>query len=68
MDLKKKIKFPNLASEMAKRGESQKTLGDLLGLTQSTISRKLAGKIDWTMQEINAICEYYEKGYCQLFK
>lgn len=68
MDLKKQVKYPNLVSEMARRGESQKTIAHLLGVTQATISRKLSGKIDWTMKEINAICEYYGMGFCQLFK
>lgn len=65
---KTKIKFPNLVSEMAKRGEDQKTLANLLGVTRATISRKLSGKIEWSVNEIDAICEYYGKDYYQLFK
>ena len=53
---------------MAKRGEDQKTLANLLGVTRATISRKLSGKIEWSVNEIDAICEYYGKDYYQLFK
>ena len=68
MNKKHEVLFPNLVSEMARRGENQKTLASLLGVTSATISRKLAGKIDWSIGEIDIICEHYKKDYYQLFK
>lgn len=68
MEKKKVVKFPNLVGEMAKNGETQKTIGDLLGLKPSTISRKLSGQIDWSIGEVEILCEYFGKDYYQLFK
>lgn len=65
---KKNIKYPGLLAEMAKRGEDQGTLAKLLISTRATISRKLAGKNQWSIDEIDKICEYYGKDYYQLFK
>lgn len=65
---KKEIKFPNLLVEMVKSGEKQKELGNLLGLTNASISRKLSGKTEWSLKEVDAICEHYGKDYKELFK
>lgn len=64
----KKIKYPNLIGEMAKHGDTQKTLGDLLNITDSSVSRRLSGEIEWTISEIDIICEHYKKNYYELFK
>lgn len=64
----KVVKYPNLAAEMARNGENQKTIADLLNLTQATISRKLAGLVDWSIGEVEVVCEHYGKDYYQLFK
>ena len=61
-------KYPKLREEMKKHGETQKTLAKLLGLTTATISRKLAGKIEWSLGEVETICEHYKKDYYELFK
>lgn len=68
MDKKKVVKFPNLVSEMARNGETQKTIGDLLGLTSASISRKLSGETAWSIAEVEQLCEYFGKDYYQLFK
>lgn len=64
----KKIQFPELVGEMARRGDTQKTLGKLLGLTNSAISKRLSGKTEWTISEVDTICDYYKKNYYELFK
>jgi len=68
MEKKEQVKFPNLVAEMAKNCESQKTVAKLLGVTQPTIHRKLAGKCEWTIGDIEILCEHYKKDYYQLFK
>ena len=65
---KHEIKYPNLEVEMSRNGDTQKKLADLLNITQQTVSKKLAGKVDWTIGEIEIICEHYSKDYYQLFK
>lgn len=64
----KKIKYPELAGEMAKRGDTQKTLGNLLGVNCSSISRRLSGEIEWSISEIDILCKRYNKNYYELFK
>ena len=64
----KKVIYPGLVAEMAKRGETQEVLSKLLGLRRETISRKFSGKFEWTISEIDKICEYYQKDYYELFK
>lgn len=64
----KEIKFPNLLAEMARRGDNQGTLARLLKNTQAGISRRLSGKTDWQVWEIEKLCEYYGKDYYYLFK
>ena len=64
----KKILYPELVGEMAKRGESQNTLAELLGTTYWAIHRRMLGVTEWTMSEIDKVCEYYGKSYDDLFK
>lgn len=64
----KVIKYPGLVAEMARRGDTQKTICKLLGLTISNVSRRFSGKVDWSISEIEKICEYYGKDYYELFK
>lgn len=64
----KKIIFPELIGEMAKRGDTQKTLAELLDLPCASISRRLSGEIEWSISEVDKVCEYYKKGYYELFK
>lgn len=64
----KVIKYPNLAGEMGKHGDSQKTLAELLGITNASVSRRLAGISEWSISEIEKLCEHYNKDYYELFK
>ena len=62
------MKYPKLRAEMAKQGMSQKALAQLLEVSQPTISRKMLGKCDWTIGEIETICNIFNKDYYELFK
>lgn len=64
----RELKYPNLLAEMRRHGETQDDLGELLGLCRTTINFKLSGKYDWTIGEIEIICNHYEKDYYELFK
>lgn len=64
----KKVKYPELAGEMAKRGDTQKSLATLLGITYASVCRRLSGKSEWTISEVEKICEHYGKNYYELFK
>lgn len=62
------VKYPELVGEMAKNGDTQKALAKLLGITHSSVCRKLSGKNEWSISEIDKICEHYNKSYNELFK
>ena len=65
---REKPKYPVLVGEMRKHRETQQTLGKLLGINRMTVGKKLVGKYDWTISEIEVICNHYQKDYYQLFK
>lgn len=64
----KKIYYPELVAEMAKKGESQTSLAKLLEMSRPAMSNRLAGKTEWTISEIDKLCEYFDKDYYTLFK
>lgn len=65
--MKRKNLYPDLRAEMARRGETHKDLAKLLFLDTSAISRRLSGEIEWSIGEIETICNYYKKNYYELF-
>lgn len=64
----KKVLYPDLVAEMAKRGETQRSLAKAIGLTYSAVWRRISGKQEWSINEIDKICEHYNKNYYELFK
>ena len=66
--MEEEIRFPKLMAEMKKRKENQNTIAKLLNESQATVSRKLAGKFEWTIGEVDILCEHFKKDYYQLFK
>lgn len=64
----RKILYPNLALEMMKHGDLQEDLAKKLGISIGTACRKLRGKNEWKISEINKLCEIYNKSYEELFK
>ena len=64
----KKILYTELVGEMAKHGDTEQSIADLLGMTYSSVSRRLAGRTQWNIDEIDKLCEYYDKNYYELFK
>lgn len=64
----KEVKYPNLVGEMARHGDTQRTIADLLNTSYNSIWRRLTGRTEWTISEIDKLCEYYQKNYDELFK
>lgn len=64
----KKIVYLELIAEMAKRGETRRSVAKLLGISNATISRKLSNETEWTISEIEKLCDFFGKDYYELFK
>jgi len=64
----KKRKYPGLVAEMVIQGETQKELAKVIGITPMAMSYKMTGKNDFTISEVETICEHYNKNYYELFK
>lgn len=43
---------------MARRRRTQAQLGEVLGLAQSAVSRRLNGAVEWNVSELLAIAEF----------
>lgn len=64
----RQYKYPNLVNEMKENKDNISDLAKLLKVTPQTISSKLADVREWTIGEIEILCNYYEKDYYYLFK
>ena len=62
------IKYMDLFIQMKRNGDTQKSIAKAIGISQQSISNKLAGKNEWTKSEIDKICKHYNKTYEELFK
>ena len=62
------VKYPGLVAEMAIHGDTQKTIAKLLGIASPNVGKRFSGKVEWSISEIEKICEYYGKDYYELFK
>lgn len=51
---------------MGRRRVSQKQLGEFLGYTQGTMSKRLNGSKSWTIDELDAIAGYFSVGLADL--
>ena len=64
----KELVYPNLYAEIMRNGEKQQDIGNLLGIAKTTVNHKLSGKYDWTISEIETLCNHFKKDYYELFK
>lgn len=65
---KAEIKYPNITYEMKKHKHTRKAIAEVLGITTMSLYRKLTGRNDWTIGEVDKLCEYYKKNFYELFK
>lgn len=63
----KTVMFPNLLAEMARHGETKKTVAELLNLSLPSVCRRFDGTVEWSKPEIDMLCMHYEKPYDYLF-
>lgn len=48
----------NLRAEMARRGIRQTDLAEVLGMSQASLSNRLAGKAEWKLSELQVIAQH----------
>ena len=60
------VRFSGLKAEMARRGETNKILADLLEISESSMSRRLSGEVNFSVGEVEALCNHYEKNAYEL--
>ena len=65
---KEVVKYSGLRSEMAKYGHKNKTLAELLKLPEASISKRFSGETEWSIGEVEKICDFYKKEFHELFK
>lgn len=49
------VVYPNLVSEIAKRGIKKKAIAQSIGVCDKSLSNKLRGKVEFTWPEVRAI-------------
>lgn len=57
----------NILKAMQKKGERKYDLCNLLGITYFTLERKLEGISQWTIGDIETLCNHYNQSYEELF-
>lgn len=62
------ILYTTIKAEMARKNMRFQDMSKMLKIAYPTVGKKLRGDIQWKIREINALCEYFNKSYEELFK
>ena len=61
--------YPEIVSQMIKNNENLQDIANLLSLKNiSQVSRRLDGKVDWSISEAEILCKHYNIDFWELFK
>ena len=52
--------YPNLVSEMQKRGLDYQDLAEILGISKHAAYRRLRGHAGWKLHETIRLCQYFK--------
>ncbi|MFJ1733010.1 helix-turn-helix domain-containing protein [Streptomyces sp. NPDC088254] len=55
-----------VAALMQVTGESQRSVAEVLGLTQTQVSRRQSGAISWSLRDVDVLAEHYGIGALDL--
>lgn len=58
----------NVRAEMARRNHTQATLAQLIGMRQQSLSRRLSGQTEFTIDELARVAAALECGIADLFE
>lgn len=65
----KNTQFPEIVNQMTKHNQKLKDMVEILGFKEkSQVCRRLAGKIEWTIGEVETLCNYYNMDFEDLFR
>ena len=64
----RQYRYRNLIAEMARHGDTLKSLSQKLGMSYQTLSARLQGKRNFELPEIYALLQIYEQPLEVLFK
>lgn len=65
--MKKEAKFQKIKDELYFKRETYADLAIILGVSSSTVSKKINGSVKWNDEEIRKICIHFKKSFEQLF-
>jgi hypothetical protein len=68
MAIVKESKYPKLVSVMRENKITYVKLANILGIQPYSVYRKVKGRTDWTISEVETLCELLNKNYYELFK
>ena len=68
MAIVKESKYPKLVSVMRENKITYVKLANILGIQPYSVYRKVKGRTDWTISEVETLCEFLNKNYYELFK
>lgn len=60
--------FPEIVIQMTLKEEKLGDVAKVLNLDNSQISRKLAGKLRWSYDDIKTLCKHYNTSFEKLFR
>lgn len=66
--MRKKVFFPNLEAELKRQGYTQEAYAKKIGLTPSSISYRMNGKVDFSLSEMIATSDLLKKKMDYLFR
>ena len=52
--------YPNIVSEMEKRGLDYRDLADILGISEHAAYRRMRGFAGWKLHETIRLCQYFD--------
>ncbi|MFI1183723.1 helix-turn-helix domain-containing protein [Streptomyces sp. NPDC020799] len=55
-----------VAALMQATGESQRSVAEVLGLTQTQVSRRQSGAISWSLRDVDVLAGHYGMGALEL--
>lgn len=68
MAIVKESKYPKLVNVMRENKITYVKLANILGIQPYSVYRKVKGRTDWTISEVETLCELLNKNYYELFK